>query len=261
MDYKKLYNSIIRSAKDKEITRENLKAQGNYFERHHIIPESSGGTNINENLALLTAREHYICHWLLYKINPTNENAFSWWMMSNNNGNKYHEERKRQSSRKYEYARKAFSKHITKVNKGRIHTPQARKNMADAAKEKRSGKNNWMYGRKHSEEHKAYLSEINTGENNHFYGEIHTSEAREKMSVAAKTRTGIKHSRYGKQHSEEAKHKLSIAVKGKPRAVPHEIVQCPYCKKQGIKPNMKRWHFDNCKNKEAYINESVDKLL
>lgn len=27
----------------------------------------------------------------------------------------------------------------------------------------------------------------------------------------------------------------------------HEIVRCPHCNKEGIKPNMIRWHFTNCK--------------
>ena len=38
-----------------------------YFERHHIIPKSCGGTNETSNLVLLTAREHFVCHILLTK--------------------------------------------------------------------------------------------------------------------------------------------------------------------------------------------------
>lgn len=29
----------------------------------------------------------------------------------------------------------------------------------------------------------------------------------------------------------------------------HKRIQCPHCSKNGIISNMKRWHFDNCKNK------------
>ena len=29
----------------------------------------------------------------------------------------------------------------------------------------------------------------------------------------------------------------------------HQQVQCPYCKKSGMKNAMMRWHFDNCKHK------------
>lgn len=36
-----------------------------YGEEHHIIPKSLGGSNKRENLVRLTAREHFICHWLL----------------------------------------------------------------------------------------------------------------------------------------------------------------------------------------------------
>ena len=39
-----------------------------YYEKHHIIPKSLGGTNEKENLVSLTAREHFICHLLLLKI-------------------------------------------------------------------------------------------------------------------------------------------------------------------------------------------------
>jgi len=256
MDYKKLYDSIIANAKEKEIDREILKSQGQYFERHHIIPKSSGGSEDKDNLVLLEAREHFICHWLLYKINPCSSNAFSWWMMSTDTGKKNHPGRAKSNSRQYSYARKAFSEHITKVNKGRIHTPEAKNNMAKAAREKNSGENNWMYGKKHSEEHKAYLSEINSGENNHFYGKTHTPEARKKISDSKKLLVGDKHPHFGKDlMKQETKERFSKMYKDKPRLVPHEIVECPHCKKQGIKPNMKRWHFDNCKNKESYINE------
>jgi len=32
---------------------------------------------------------------------------------------------------------------------------------------------------------------------------------------------------------------------------PKELVKCPYCGKEGGKPSMKRWHFDNCKLKKV----------
>ena len=41
---------------------------GEYGEHHHIKPRSLGGTDENENIVKLTAREHFICHWLLVKI-------------------------------------------------------------------------------------------------------------------------------------------------------------------------------------------------
>lgn len=251
MNYSKLYNSIIINAKSLENERKILKYNKDfYFETHHIIPKSSGGSNDESNLVILTAREHFICHWILYKINPSSSNAFSWWMMSNNNGNKFHKERSMQSSRKYEYARKAFRKHIVEINTGRTYTEEQKKKYSLS----KMGDKNHMFGKLHSEEHKAYLSEINKGEKNSFFGKKHTEESRKKMSDAKKQVSGKNHPRFGIPHSEETKKKLSDANRGKPRVTPHEIVKCTHCQKEGIKPNMKRWHFDNCKNKEN-INE------
>jgi hypothetical protein len=39
-----------------------------YTEKHHIIPKSLGGSNEENNLVNLTAKEHYICHLLLIKM-------------------------------------------------------------------------------------------------------------------------------------------------------------------------------------------------
>jgi pentatricopeptide repeat protein len=78
LDYKKVYDSII-SKRQKEIP------QG-YKERHHIIPRSFGGTNEKENLVYLTAREHFLCHYLLIKIHtsgPEHYKAIHAFMMMN----------------------------------------------------------------------------------------------------------------------------------------------------------------------------------
>ena len=39
-----------------------------YTERHHIVPKSFGGSNNRTNLVRLTARDHFLCHYLLCKI-------------------------------------------------------------------------------------------------------------------------------------------------------------------------------------------------
>lgn len=58
--YTRWYNTIV------EHRRSNL-AEG-YVERHHILPKSMGGSNLDDNLVALTAREHFVCHWLLTKM-------------------------------------------------------------------------------------------------------------------------------------------------------------------------------------------------
>lgn len=64
-------------------------------------------------------------------------------------------------------------------------------------------------------------------------GYRHTDETKEKISAARKNRIGVKH--------------------------PQKIVICPFCGKEGKKNAMNRWHFNNCKYKEAPLTWSGDK--
>ena len=65
MDYKKHYDKLIEKA------RSRTKPEG-YTERHHIIPKCLGGIDDQTNIAVLTAREHFVAHLLLVKIYPEN---------------------------------------------------------------------------------------------------------------------------------------------------------------------------------------------
>lgn len=62
MDYQKIYNQIIERAKNRTLTC--------YTEKHHILPRCMGGSDKIENIAVLTAREHFLCHMLLCEIYP-----------------------------------------------------------------------------------------------------------------------------------------------------------------------------------------------
>lgn len=66
MDYQKLYNALISFRKSNPLK----KSKKLYTELHHIVPRCLGGTNVNDNLVRLTAREHFIAHRLLAKIHP-----------------------------------------------------------------------------------------------------------------------------------------------------------------------------------------------
>lgn len=50
------------------INRSKNRTTDGYTEKHHIVPKSLGGTNDKSNIAVLTAREHYICHLLLTRM-------------------------------------------------------------------------------------------------------------------------------------------------------------------------------------------------
>lgn len=73
MNYKKIYNSIIEKRK--------TEIPIGYSEKHHIIPRSLGGDNSKNNLVRLTAREHFICHYLLVMIYE--KETFEWYKMMN----------------------------------------------------------------------------------------------------------------------------------------------------------------------------------
>jgi hypothetical protein len=64
--YTKWYFNIINNARCRELPLNT------YTEKHHIIPRCIGGTNEDDNLVKLTAREHFICHLLLTKMTTAN---------------------------------------------------------------------------------------------------------------------------------------------------------------------------------------------
>ncbi|CAH1615724.1 homing endonuclease [Escherichia phage UGJNEcP4] len=97
--------------------------------------------------------------------------------------------------------------------------------------------------RNKSKEHieKIRQSNIRNGtylpENNPMFGKTHSQETRDKISIALNSR------------SDEAKQAMKSKQSAKAKSRP--TVKCPYCDKIGSNNIMKRWHFDNCKLKDA----------
>ena len=66
MDHQKIYENIILIAKSKNRQKLNKNdIDYVYYENHHIIPKCLNGNDDENNLVLLTAKEHYVCHKLL----------------------------------------------------------------------------------------------------------------------------------------------------------------------------------------------------
>jgi hypothetical protein len=120
MNYQKHYDLLINTRK--QLNRE--KNKGQYFEQHHIIPKSLGGNNLKENLVFLTPREHFIAHWLLYRIHRNKSTAAAFYRMCHKGSKNM--KRYIPSSRAYEEARTAY----IEENKGKPkHNEISKKNI------------------------------------------------------------------------------------------------------------------------------------
>ena len=140
MDYKSVYDKIIKRAK-------NRGCLVGYVETHHILPKSLGGSNDKNNLVKLTAREHFICHWLLVKMfnkgtDERNKMLYAFWRMKSspdNNGKRYI------NSKAYEKLRIEYIESVSKL-----------------MSENQKGENNSQFG-------KHWYTNLRTGESKPFY--------------------------------------------------------------------------------------------
>ena len=216
--YTRWYYNIIQRAQAREIS--------GYTERHHIIPKSLGGSNDKVNLVDLTAREHFVCHWLLTKMVSGHFrykmwNAFSAMLYWHN----HLQQRETVTPRKYEIIKDQISK---------------------AKSAKFAGENNPMYGKTHSAESRAKISKTHLGRK-------HTEETKLKCKMAPK-HTGPNYKLRGENNAmnipgvKEKRKEIFIEKYGVsgPPLVPY---QREHCGKQGTGlGNYKRWHGDNCKS-------------
>ena len=114
------YRNIIVAAADACSARTNSLA---VYHKHHIIPRSLGGVDSQDNLVLLSPREHYVCHLLLVKMTEgaaRSKMVFAFFRFSPKNSNVI-------SSKSFERFASSFGKTL-------------------------SGSGNPFYGKKHSAE-------------------------------------------------------------------------------------------------------------
>ena len=170
--YHNLYKQIIELAKSRYPLKE-------YTELHHIIPKCLGGTDEQDNLVDLTAREHFLCHWMLVRIYPKNHKLkYAWNMMCCIN----EQDHNRYTSYSYKYARENFSKATSEYQKGKRlseeHKAKLRRPTSDKQKESVSKAN---ASRTWSKESRAKLSKS-------LKGRKFSKESLRKMSEAQKRR-------------------------------------------------------------------------
>lgn len=184
--YEEFINNILE-------TRGRFACGEEYHERHHIVPKSIGGTNDEENLIDLFAREHFEAHRMLALENPDIQGLrYAWWAMCSLPGSS--KKREDVTPEEYEEARVMFINSISKENSpcfGKNHSEEVRQKMRDNHYDC-SGENNPFYGKHHSEETRSKIGESRKGK---YHGECSPN--------------------YGKPMSDEQKKKISATLKGK----------------------------------------------
>lgn len=196
MNCQRIYNEIIERAKLRGLNKKLLEG---YFERHHIIPRCMNGTNDKDNLVLLTAREHYLCHWLLWKKNNKNTQLMNAYFMMAHCKNE--ERNYKISSKQYSLLKSEYSLYKSKNQFGRKHDETSRLKRSIKLIGHRNFKEDWicseetknllskaLKGKNKSENHKKALSKSKTGEKNPFFGKTHSEEFKEMLSKKFKNR-------------------------------------------------------------------------
>jgi hypothetical protein len=243
--YNTWYNNITKNAKTRSLN--------GYKERHHIIPRSLGGSNDKENLVDLTAREHFICHWLLIKMYSGESKAKMVYALNGMKRNGQYTKRyeTKITSRVYENLKKEFSLIHSTTMKGR---PAHNKGVPATEEQKEKNRKSAL-GKKMSPESIAKGVAKRTGQKR-------TEEQKARMKIAM---TGIKKG----PMSDAEKTKRSVALKGTKKSVEHGVaisatvakqraegthysqikIQCPHCPVKSAKHRYNAFHGDRCKHK------------
>jgi len=243
--YTRWYNQIINRAQKRVIE--------GYTERHHIQPRSLGGTDSVDNLVDLTAREHFVCHWLLTKMTAGEDrykmiNALRMMRAEKPGQQRYNT---LITSRVYENIKQEYA-HMQSILRsgsgngfyGKTHTPEARKRISEANKgrvqtlEEKEKQIAAITGRKRepfSEEWRAKMADKKKGEKNPRFG----------VEVSSDTRKKIGDKIRGRKQTDEEKARRGAANLGKVK--PKKL--CSHCNQMIAVNTYPRFHGDNCRHR------------
>lgn len=128
--YTTWYFNIVNYAKEHPVDNKT------YSERHHILPRCMGGSNNDDNLVTLTARQHFICHMLLTKMTTgQNYRKMLHAAIGMRRARAYQD--RYINSRLYDTIRKAYGKLSSERNKGKKASEEARKKMSESRRGKK----------------------------------------------------------------------------------------------------------------------------
>lgn len=233
MDYKKIYDNLIEDA------IRNPKID-DYKELHHNIPKCMGGSDRKDNLVKLTAKQHYLAHWLLYKIYKTSSLVHAWHSMSRIGTG---QEKRLINSKLFEYCKKERSKILSENSKG---------------------ERNNFYGKTHTEETKKKLSKTHAGKVYKSDKQIKDwvqTVAKKPNSVTQRKQLAERNKNFITLQNIFTLEKIYINKKNKneydaniwvhPKKInPEKRESCIHCGIITTKANIARWHNDNCKRKQ-----------
>lgn len=213
--YTKWYYSVINHRTI------NPHDRNSYTERHHIIPKSFGGSNKKENLVRLSAREHFLVHWLLTKMCETKDHEIKM---------------------KHALLRLMSAAETLELHKWSKWQYEIAKNKKSAAlKEARKNGKDPRLGKKHSLEAKEKMRNAKLGVKRDSSKIGYLKERRH----SEETKQKISKSLTGRVFSEESRKKSSKTQKGKLQN--KTVLVCDKCGHKNYSTQIKRYHNSNCR--------------
>lgn len=244
--YIRLYVKIVTNAQNRTLPPDTYK------ERHHIIPTSMGGLNKKSNIAWLTGREHFICHWLLMKMTTGEDH----WKMLN-------------AMRIMRAENKSQTRYNSTIT-SRVYE-KLKTEYAELQRIRGTGSGNSMYGKKQTDEAKAKISAANKGR-------VQPAEEKERQIAAvtgrkrnpfsdewiekmAVKKRGENNPRYGVTLTDDTRKKIGDKIRGRKQTPEEKAIRsaanigkvrekqaCTCCGTLVAVNVINRWHNDNCKS-------------
>lgn len=192
--YTKWYSSIIDRARARILI--------GYSEKHHVIPRSLGGTNDDENLVRLTAREHFICHMMLARmtVGKAKKSMINAAFNMSHLKAAYHQRNYKVNSHLYETLRKQYAD-----SRRGPRSEETKRKMSEAAKKRKRGPL--------SDAHKEAIRQGHLGIKVSDEGRAAIAAGCRKKFENPAEREKISAGLRGKTLSEETKLKISESVK------------------------------------------------
>lgn len=266
-----------------------IKEQVMTTHNHHIIPRHMGGSNDKSNLIELTVAEHAEAHRKLFEEHGCWQDEVAWKALSGQiTSDQARREATRRTWLGRKHTPETRQK-IKDAVAGRVRSPMTDKtkekirqtlvghSVSDKTREL------WSKQRTGRVVEEVTRQKISAGNKGKVLSQEHIEklkapksfEHRQKISAGNKGKVlsdehkqKISQSMTGIQVLNETKQKISKALTGRKRnysvVTPESNlkrsktmagrakpkIQCPHCGKEGGEPQMKQWHFNNCKGKK-----------